>query len=261
MNIKANSKPAAAPTAERILKLTKKQVWAASLWETRDRKKIATAVGVSTAIIREWQKQPLYVAEIAHFQVGEMCETEEKQAAALVFSNVSYAEAEAVIGLKEGTIVAWAQDEGSSFNQLLDCMKELVTTELSGDAIPYGLTEDQIQAIPLIVEGKTDAEVAEAIGKTRETVNRWRNHDEDCKRELKAARNSYLEAQISAVSARAQKAIAVLDELLDSEDERIRLQAASLLLKSAPSLKEEDRKIKKARLKLSDNYKSYMFDL
>ena len=94
-----------------------------------------------------------------------MCETEEKQAAALIFSNVSYAEAE--IGLKEGTIVAWAQDEGSSFNQLLDCMKELVTTELSGDAIPYGLTEDQIQAIPLIVEGKTDAEVAEAIGKSR----------------------------------------------------------------------------------------------
>ncbi len=126
-----------------------------------------------------------------------MCETEEKQAAALVFSNVSYAE----------------------------------------------------------------AEVAEAIGKTRETVNRWRNHDEDFKRELKAARNSYLEAQISAVSARAQKAIAVLDELLDSEDERIRLQAASLLLKSAPSLKEEDRKIKKARLKLSDKFGYRTYDL
>ena len=37
MNIKANSNPAAAPTAEPMLKLTKKQEWAASLWETRDR--------------------------------------------------------------------------------------------------------------------------------------------------------------------------------------------------------------------------------
>jgi len=80
---------------------------------------------------------------------------------------------------------------------------------------------------------------------------------------LKAARNVYHDAQVAAVSARAraQKAIDVLDKLLDSDDERIRLQAASLLLRSAPALKEEDRKIQKARLKLSKNCNSYNFDL
>ncbi len=41
MNNKENSKPAAAPTAEPILKLTKEQEWAATLWEKRDREEIA----------------------------------------------------------------------------------------------------------------------------------------------------------------------------------------------------------------------------
>lgn len=235
------AKPAAAPTAESILELTSEQELAASLWERSDRKKIAAAVGVSPEVITEWQQQPLFIADIADFQLGLMCDTEEKQAAALIFGNISYAEAEVILGLAAGEIADWVQTEGSPFNELLECMKELIATELSGDTLPYGLTEHQIQAIPLIIEGNTDAEVAKAIDKTRETVNRWRNHDPDFKRELEAARKSYLEAQVAAVSARAQKAIDVLDKLLDSDDERIRLQAASLLLKSAPALKEERR--------------------
>lgn len=244
MNNNKNSKPAAAPSAEPILKLSKEQEWAATLWETRDTEEIAAAVGVSPAVIREWETQPLFIAEIAQNELSAEYETKEKQAAALVFKNISYADAETAIRLKKGTILEWAQEEGSAFNELLDEMKGLVTSKLRGGATPYGLTEEQIQAIPLIIEGKSDAEVGEAIGKTRETVNRWRNHDHDFKRELEAARKSYLEAQVAAVSARAQKAIAVLDKLLDSDDERIRLQAASLLLKSAPALKEERRKSK-----------------
>ena len=258
MNNNENLKPAVAPSAEPILKLSKEQELAASLWETSDRKKIAAAVGVTQAVIAEWQQQPLFIAEIANFQLGDDCLTEEKQAAALIFSNVSYAEAEAIIGLEIGEIAEWVQIEGSSFNELLEYMKQLLTNELSVGAVPYGLTEDQIQAIPLIVEGNTDAEVAKVIGKTRETVNRWRNHDEDFKQELKAARSTYHDAQIAAVSARAQKAIAVLDKLLDSDDERIRLQAASLLLKSAPALKEERRKSKSESTNALTGLSSYL---
>ncbi len=242
MNVNKKSKPAAAPTVKPMMKLSKEQAWAATLWDTRDTQELAAAVGVSPAVIREWETQPLFIAEIAQNVLGGGYETKEKHAAALVFSNVSYADAEIATRLKKGTILEWAQEEDSEFNELLDEMKVLVATKLKSGATPYGLTEEQIQAIPLIIEGKPDAEVGEAIGKTRETVNRWRNHDPDFKRELEAARNSYLEAQIAAVSARAQKAISVLDKLLDSDDEKIRLQAASLLLKSAPALREERRK-------------------
>ena len=96
---------------------------------------------------------------------------------------------------------------------------------------PQGLNDDQARAIPLIIEGKTDAQVGEAIGKRRETINRWRNQDELFIKELKAAREAYLDAQITALSATTPKVITVLQDLLDSEDEKIRMQAATHLLK------------------------------
>ena len=40
-----------------------------------------------------------------------------------------------------------------------------------------GLSQKQILAIPLIVAGLTDEEVAESVGVTRQTENKWKNHD------------------------------------------------------------------------------------
>ena len=40
-----------------------------------------------------------------------------------------------------------------------------------------GLSQKQILAIPLIVAGLTDEEVAESVGVTHQTVNKWKNHD------------------------------------------------------------------------------------
>ena len=41
------------------------------------------------------------------------------------------------------------------------------------------LTDKQRLAITLLVQGQTDVEVGEAVGVTRETVNRWRNNGHD----------------------------------------------------------------------------------
>lgn len=172
--------------------------------------------------------------------MGINADIEVKQAAALVLRNFSYADAEAVLGLEEGTIMAWALDDRSPFNSLLGQMKSLANRPPPSDDIhddPEELSDEQLQAIPLIVQGKTDAEVGEAIGRTRETVNRWRNHDEDFADALEDARYSFIESQRVAVSAGAQMAVSALEELLDSEDDKVRLQAASLLLKTAPALK------------------------
>ena len=238
MNIKANSKPAR--TDKPILNLSKEQQWAASVWKAKTHDEIAVALGVSSEVLEGWVEHPRFLAEIAQRDLGLEPETEEIQAAALAFGDVSYAEAEAEIGLEEGTIMEWTRDRDSMFNSLLGHMRYLANPpppfDDSLDKLDE-LSEEQIQALPLIIQGKTDAEVAEAIGKSRETVNRWRNHNDDFMERLEDARSSYLETQIAAVSARAQKPVAVLDELLDSEDEKIRLQAASLLLKSAPSLR------------------------
>ena len=50
------------------------------------------------------------------------------------------------------------------------------------------LSDVQRQAIALLLEGKRDAEVGEALGVTRETVNRWRNGDDAFTVELNKAR-------------------------------------------------------------------------
>ena len=239
MNNNGNTKPAAAPTAESMLNLTKEQELAAALQRKKEREEIAAAVGVSPDTVEDWEKQPRYLAEIAQIDVGIDADTEVKQAAALVFSNSSYADAEAVLGLEEGTIMGWALDNQSPFNSLLGQMKFLTNRPLPSDDIdaPEELSEEQLQAIPLIIQGKSDAEVGEAIGRTRETVNRWRNHDEDFSDALDDARDSFMESQLVAVSAGAQMAVSALEELLNSEDDKVRLQAASLLLKTAPALK------------------------
>ena len=89
-------------------------------------------------------------------------------------------------------------------------------------------------AIPHIVAGKSDAQVAEAVGVARETVNRWRNHDKDFQDELSQSRVAHINARISALSSVNTKAIEVMEELLDSKDEGTRMRAAMHLLKTVP---------------------------
>ena len=43
--------------------------------------------------------------------------------------------------------------------------------------LPSQLTPQQETAIDLILAGKNDREVAESIGKSRSTINVWRNQD------------------------------------------------------------------------------------
>ena len=225
------------PTEIPPLSLTQEQEWAVSLWETKDKGEIATAVGVSPEVLTEWENQKLFTVELTARTIGGEATTEEKQAAVLVWNNFSYAQAEATIGLEEGTIIEWARDSDSEFNWLLKEAKNPRLFTMEADSDIKGLNEEKLLAIPLIIEGKTDAQVGEAIGKSRETINRWRNHDRDFIEKLNAAREAHIDSRMTAVTETAKKAITVLNELLNSDDEKIRLQAATLLVKTTSSLK------------------------
>ena len=52
------------------------------------------------------------------------------------------------------------------------------------------LTDAQLAAIRLILEGGTDEMAAHAAGKSRETVNRWRNHHPEFRAELNRRRKA-----------------------------------------------------------------------
>ena len=96
------------------------------------------------------------------------------------------------------------------------------------------LKDQQMLAIPHILAGKSDAQVAEAVGVARETVNRWRNHDNNFQDELSQSRVAQVNARVIALSSVNTKAIEVMEELLDSDDEQIRMRAAMHLLKTVP---------------------------
>ena len=235
---KKNTTSEAQSGDEIVLSLTQQQTQAALLWEVKSENEIAAALGITPEILTQWKNLPIFLAEIADHRSGIEASPEEKQAAALVFANTSYAQTEAIVGLKEGTIMEWIQEDAfwtndpNPFNQLLKEMKEGVPNKFNeAPEAKKGLSDDQVRAIPLIIEGKTDAQVGEALGKRRETINRWRNQDEHFIKELQVAREAYLDAQITALAAATPKVITVLQDLLDSEDEKIRMQAATHLLK------------------------------
>ena len=238
---KKNTTPEALPTDEFVLSLTQKQTQATLLWEATSENEIAAALGITPELLTQWKNLPIFLVEIADHRLGIEASPKEKQAAALVFANISYAQTEAIVGLKEGTLMEWVQEDirwsdDNAFNLLLKEMKEGVPNKFNEAPEPEvenkALNDDQVRAIPLIVEGKTDAQVGEVLGKRRETINRWRNQDKHFIKELKEAREAYLDTQITALSAATPKVIAVLQDLLNSEDEKIRMQAATHLLKA-----------------------------
>ena len=94
------------------------------------------------------------------------------------------------------------------------------------------------EAISLILTGKTDAEVAEAIGVSRQTIWKWKQH-EDFNHDIVAAGKGILAEHTSMIAKLVDEAIAVMSELLKSEDESIRFKAATTVLNSAKNWRSE----------------------
>jgi len=84
----------------------------------------------------------------------------------------------------------------------------------------------QEKAIELILRGETDGEVCKKIGTTRETVNKWRNHDPEFRSELSERRNQLWEQQRDELVAFYRQAIEILRQALNSPQENVRIRAA-----------------------------------
>ena len=222
------------------LHLTEQQELAIELWESGDLKRIAAAVGVTPEVLRDWENQNIFRLVLLNENYEAGAEMNVLQAVALTLDDVSFADAEKTLELAPGTITEWAKDSGSPFAILFEIRSaEAYETDENErydkrEAAEKVLKEQQMLAIPHILAGKSDAQVAEAVGVARETVNRWRNHDQDFKNELSQSRVAHNDALLIALSSVHTKAFEVMEEFLDSEDEQIRMRAAMHLLKTVP---------------------------
>ena len=96
------------------------------------------------------------------------------------------------------------------------------------------LTEKQIQALDLLVTGKTKTEAAKEIGVTRETVSRWANGDPIFIAALNSMRQELHEVQADRMRQLAAEAYSALSELMGAEaPPSVRLRAALAVIEAA----------------------------
>ena len=93
------------------------------------------------------------------------------------------------------------------------------------------LTPEQLNAIDLLILGKTDREVSEAVGVRRETVTKWHKNP-FFSAELSVRREElWLDAKLRLKSL-AHEAVNVLTRGLSSQDEKVAITAAVHILKT-----------------------------
>ena len=103
---------------------------------------------------------------------------------------------------------------------------------MSKNPISNQLTPQQETAINLILAGKTDGDVAHAIGKSRSTVNVWRNHDSLFIATLNDRRQQIWGSQLNRLNTLAAEAVDALQAGLHDTDIKVRLLAAVHILKA-----------------------------
>ena len=103
------------------------------------------------------------------------------------------------------------------------------------------LSAQQQQAVILLAGGKTVTETAAAVGVERETVSRWKNHDAQFTSALTYQQADLWDAAADKLRASILKAADALDELLEHEDESIRLRAIGLAYRALGSYPEKGR--------------------
>lgn len=81
----------------------------------------------------------------------------------------------------------------------------------------HGPTIEQLNAIDLLVIGKTDKEVADVVGINRVTVTKWRNYDLDFQAELNKKRKEIWSSSIDRIRALVPLALERLEQEIEDK--------------------------------------------
>jgi hypothetical protein len=94
------------------------------------------------------------------------------------------------------------------------------------------LSQEQLNAIEHLLQGKSDAATAEAVGVARQTIWEWRKRNPVLIAELNRRRYELWNEARERMKALANRSLDVIERNLDSEDPRASLMAAQYVLKS-----------------------------
>ena len=97
------------------------------------------------------------------------------------------------------------------------------------------LSQEQMNAIEHLLQGKSDRAVSEAAGVSRQTVWDWRNRDPLFIAELNRQRSEMWQEAHERLKSLANRALDVLEQQLDSGDPKASLAAAKYILQGTRS--------------------------
>ena len=99
------------------------------------------------------------------------------------------------------------------------------------------LSEIQLQAIELTMQGHTDVSIAQTLGINRRTLWRWKNLDDDYRRVLNNARIQLYATAADRYQMLLTRATGVMSQTLQDSAEEIRFRAAVAILNMAGSFR------------------------
>ena len=94
------------------------------------------------------------------------------------------------------------------------------------------LSGPQQKAINLFLAGMNDTDVAEELGLARQTVNKWRNKNQNFGAKLEQQQRELNKESRQQLSGLVSRSVEVLGQSLESENERIRQSTAVHVLKA-----------------------------
>jgi len=94
------------------------------------------------------------------------------------------------------------------------------------------LSIEQENAIELLITGKSDREVAEVCGLSRQTVNDWKNNNARFIAELNRRRAALWESDLDWLRSLVSSSISILAEDLQGENKKARREAAIHILRA-----------------------------
>lgn len=102
---------------------------------------------------------------------------------------------------------------------------------MNEDYFDRKINEKQEMAIPLVLAGLKDEDVAQKVGVTRQTVNKWKNQDLEFIDYLNYHRAQLQREYLDEIYALIPKAIEILKEALESDDQKVKIDVAKMILK------------------------------
>jgi len=125
------------------------------------------------------------------------------------------------------------EDSSSSEHTTLSEEIDAIAKPIKLDKIRQ-LSQEQINTIEQLLQGKSDMAVAEAMGASHKTVWEWRNHDPLFIAELNRRRVELWSEARERLKSLANRALDVLEQQLGSGDPKVALAAARYVLQGTP---------------------------